>query len=105
MDRAAKSSKAAPKHTNLDSEFTPSLKSGSPILDHFYSNFHITSNKTVLRRFVHHHMSFSILCRAQNIYSSAKETLKVTWSRRGGLIADDGHHLGTGTLGSRSEQS
>jgi hypothetical protein len=30
------------------------------------------------------------------MYSSAKETLKVTWLRRGGLIANDGHHLGTG---------
>jgi hypothetical protein len=47
MDRAAKSSKAAPKHTNLDSEFALSLKSDDPILDHFYSNFHITSNKTI----------------------------------------------------------
>jgi hypothetical protein len=31
------------------------------------------------------------------MYSSAKETLKVIWSWRGGLTADDGHHLGTGT--------
>ena len=77
MDRATKSSKATPKHTNSDSEFSLSLKSDSPIVDHFYSNFHITSNKTVLRRFVHHHMSFSILCRAQNMYSLAKETLKL----------------------------
>jgi hypothetical protein len=81
MDRAAKSSKAAPKHTNSDSEFAPSLKSDSPILDQFYSNFHITSNKTVLRRFVHHHMSFSILCRAQNMHNSTEETLEVTWPR------------------------
>jgi hypothetical protein len=81
MNRAAKSSKAAPKHTNSDSEFALSLKSDSPIVDHFCSNFHITSNKTVLRRFVHHHMSFSILCRAQNMQKSTKGTLKVTWPR------------------------
>jgi hypothetical protein len=46
---------------------------------------------------VYHHMSFSTLCRAQNMHNSTEETLEVTWSRRGGLTADDGHHLGTGT--------
>jgi hypothetical protein len=79
MDRAAKSSKAAAKHTNSDSEFALSLKSDSPIVDHFYSNFHIISNKTILRRFVHHHMRFSILCRAQNMHNSTEDTFEVTW--------------------------
>ena len=58
--------------------------------------FPYTPNQTYLRRMVYHHMSFSTLCRAQNMHNSTEETLEVTWSRRGGLTADDGHHLGTG---------
>jgi hypothetical protein len=49
MDRAAKSSKAAPKHTNSDSEFALSLKSDNPNVDPLLLQFSYNMQQNYLK--------------------------------------------------------
>lgn len=91
--------------TEKDLNTTPDIENCST----YFSIFYTVVSPTPLMKLVHLHLvfDFSIQLVTQNLMNWSQESSKLSnllqssfqliWSRRGGLTADDGHHLGTGT--------